>query len=207
MKKRNLLQIVLVIVALLLAYFLYESIMGPVRFNEEVSKREASIIEKLKDIRTIQQAYKSVNGKYAGGFDTLIDFLKNGKLPIIKKIGNVPDTLTEEQALKMKIVSRDTVYVNPYEEIFQGKKPADFVDKLQIIPYSENKEFTIKAAIITKSSINVPVFEVTASYDDYLKGLDKQLVRNLKTKAKDANKFEGLKVGSLDEPSTDGNWE
>lgn len=207
MKKRNLLQIVLVVIALLLAYLLYESIMKPVRFNEEVSKREAAIIEKLKDIRTMQQTYKSVNGKYAGGFDTLVDFFKNGKLPIIKKIGNVPDTLTEEQALKMKIVSRDTVYVNPYDEIFQGKKPADFLSKISIIPYSDNKEFILKAAIITKSSINVLVFEVSAPYDYYLIGLDKQLVRNLKTKAKDANKFEGLKVGSLDEPSTDGNWE
>ncbi len=207
MKKRNLLQIVLVVVALLLAYFLYESIMGPVRFNEEVSKRETAIIEKLKDIRTMQQAYKNVNGKYSGGFDTLIDFFKNGKLPIIKKIGNVPDTLTEEQALKMKIVSRDTVYVNPYDEIFQGKKNKDFLEKIKIIPYTNNKEFTIKAAIISKSSINVPVFEVTALYDYYLEGLDKQLVRNLKTKAMDANKFEGLKVGSLEEPSTDGNWE
>lgn len=44
MKKRNLLQIVLVVIALLLAYLLYESIMKPVRFNEEVSKREAAII-------------------------------------------------------------------------------------------------------------------------------------------------------------------
>ncbi len=206
MNKKIIIQIVLIVVAIVLTYLVYDSIMKPVRFNEEVSKRELIIIDKLKDIRTMQIAYKSVYNRYTGSFDTLVDFMKNGKLPIIKKIGNVPDSLTEEQALKMKIVSRDTVYVNAYEEIFGGKKDIDF-NTLKIIPSSENKEFGIKAAIITKSSVQVPVFEVTALFDDYLIGMDNQLLINKKTKAKDNNKFEGLKLGSLDEPSTDGNWE
>ncbi len=205
MNKKNIIQIVLIAIAVVLSYLVYDSIMKPVRFNEEVTKRETIIIEKLKDIRTMEIAYKNVYGRYTGDFDTLIDFLNNGKLPIIKKIGNVPDSLTEEQALKMKIVSRDTVYVNAYKELFPDKEID--LSKLKLIPHSENKEFSIKAAIITKSSIQVPVFEVTALYDDYLFDLDKQLVLNKKTKASDVNRFEGLKLGSLDEPSTDGNWE
>jgi hypothetical protein len=206
MNKKLIIQIVLIVVAIVLSYLVYDSIMKPVRFNEKVSKREEDIIEKLKDIRTMQIAYKSVNNRYTGSFDTLIDFLQNGKLPIVKKIGNVPDSLTEEQALKRKLVSRDTVYVNAYEELFKGKKEIDLAN-LKIIPHSENKEFSIKAAIITKSSIQVPVFEVTAKYDEYLIGLDQQLILNKKTKAIDLNRFDGLKLGSLDEPSTDGNWE
>ncbi len=206
MNKKLIIQIVLIVVAIVLSYMVYDSIMKPVRFNEQVNKREEAIIEKLKDIRTIQVAYKSIYNRYTGSFDTLIDFLKNGKLPIIKKIGNVPDSLTEEQALKMKLVSRDTVYVNAFEELFKGKKEIDLT-KLKIIPHSDNKEFSIKAAIITKSSIQVPVFEITAKYDDYLIGMDEQLILNKKTKATDLNRFDGLKLGSLDEPSTDGNWE
>lgn len=206
MNKKLIIQIVLIVVAIVLSYLVYDSIMKPVRFNEQVSKREEDIIEKLKDIRTMQVAYKSVNNRYTGSFDTLIDFLQNGKLPIVKKVGNVPDSLTEEQALKRKLVSRDTVYVNAYEELFKGKKEID-LSNLKIIPHSENKEFSIKAAIITKSSIQVPVFEVTAKYEEYLIGLDQQLILNKKTKAIDLNRFDGLKLGSLDEPSTDGNWE
>lgn len=206
MNKKLIIQIVLVVVAIVLSYLVYDSIMKPVRFNEQVSKREEGIIDKLKDIRTMQIAYKSVYNRYTGSFDTLIDFLQNGKLPIVKKIGNVPDSLTEEQALKRKLVSRDTVYVNAYEELFKGKKEIDLTT-IKLIPHSENKEFSIKADIITKGSIQVPVFEVTAKFDDYLIGLDKQLILNKKTKAIDLNKFDGLKLGSLEEPSTDGNWE
>jgi hypothetical protein len=117
----------------------------------------------------------------------------------------VPDSLTEEQALKMKIVSRDTVYVNAYEELFAGKKEIDLTT-LKFIPNTQ-KEFKIQATVISKSSMQVPVFEVTASYDDYLEGMDKQLLNNLKTKATNLNRFGGLKLGSMDEPSTDGNWE
>lgn len=207
MNKKIIIQIVLVVSAIVLTVLVYNSIMKPVKFNEEVSKRELIIIEKLKDIRTMEVAYKSVFNRYTGSFDTLIDFMKNGKLPIVKKIGNVPDSLTEEQALKMKLVSRDTVYVNAYEELFTKNKKEIDLATLKIIPFSENKEFEVKAAIITKSSIQVPVFQVTAMFDDYLIGMDDQMIINRKTKAKDMNKFEGLKLGSLDEPSTDGNWE
>lgn len=206
MNKKTIIQIVLVVVAIVLTYLVYDSIMRPVRFNEEVSKREAVIIEKLKDIRTMEIAYKSVYNKYTGSFDTLIDFMKNGKIPIIKKIGNVPDSLTEDQALKMKLVSRDTVYVNAYKELFKGEKEINF-NTLKLIPFSNKKEFKVSAAIITKSSVQVPVFEVTASFDDYLFEMDDQSLLNKKTKAKDLNKFDGLKLGSLEEPSTDGNWE
>ena len=205
MKNKNIIQIGLVALALILTYLVYDSIMKPVKFNEEVSKRELVIIDKLKDIRTMEIAYKGVFGKYTGSFDTLVDFIKNGKLPIIKKIGNVPDSLTEEQALKMKIVSRDTVYVNAYEELFAGKKEIDLTT-LKYIPNTQ-KEFKIQATVISKSSMQVPVFEVTATYDDYLEGMDKQLLINLKTKATNLNKFGGLKLGSMEEPSTDGNWE
>lgn len=206
MNKKTIYQIVLVLAAIVLAFLIYNSIMNPVRFNQEVDKREAVIIEKLKDIRTMQIAYKGVFGKYTGSFDTLVDFIQNGKMPIIKKIGNVPDSLTEEQALKLKIVSRDTVYVNAYEELFAGKKEID-LKTIKIIPFTDNKEFSIKAAIISKGSVEVPVFEVSTNYEDYLNGLDNRLILNKKTKAKESNKFDGLKLGSLDEPSTDGNWE
>ena len=32
----------------------------------------------------MQIAYRNVHGKYTASFDTLIDFIENGKIPIIK---------------------------------------------------------------------------------------------------------------------------
>ncbi len=179
--------------------------MKPIRFNEEVSKREAVIIKKLKDIRSLEVAYKTVFEHYADNFDTLIDFAKNGKIPLIKKKGTVPDSLTEEQAIQKKLVSSDTIYANVCESIFQNKKKIDLAN-LKYIPFTK-KEFTIRAAMITKNSIEVAVFEITAPYDAYLEGLDKQLILNLKAKAKEFNKYEGLRLGSMDEPTIIGNWE
>jgi hypothetical protein len=40
-----------------------------------------------------------------------------------------------------------------------------------------------------------------------MKGLDKQLVLNLTKSKEDLDRYPGLKVGSMSEPSTDGNWE
>ena len=38
----------------------------------------------MKDIRTIQSMYLSMNGRYCSTFDSLITFVKEGKMPIVK---------------------------------------------------------------------------------------------------------------------------
>jgi hypothetical protein len=48
---------------------------------------------------------------------------------------------------------------------------------------------------------------VRAHYREYLKGMDKQLIINLIKSKEDIERYPGLKVGSMEEPSTDGNWE
>ena len=58
---------------------------------------------------------------------------------------------------------------------------------------------------VSKTMVNV--FEVKAHYKYILTGLDKQLIINLRKKLKELEKYEGLKVGSMEEASTDGNWE
>ena len=57
-----------------LAYLLVDSISQPVKFNKEKAAREQVGIERLKDIRTLQDAYKSVHGKYTDSFDSLKTF-------------------------------------------------------------------------------------------------------------------------------------
>lgn len=120
MKKqtRIIIQVLLGIISVVLAFLLFESIMAPVRFNKEKKIREEVVVQRLKDIRTVQMAHKSSFGRYIANIDSLVLFLESGQLPMVKKIGNVPDSLTEIQALKLKIISRDTVYENAYEVLF-----------------------------------------------------------------------------------------
>jgi hypothetical protein len=74
---KNFLQIVLIIVALGLAYLIYKSIQDPIDFEKAREQRYAATIQRLKDIRKAQLAYKDVYGKFTGSWDTLIDFVKN----------------------------------------------------------------------------------------------------------------------------------
>ena len=193
-------KIVLLIIIIFLVYLVYESIMTPLRFSESVSKREKVVIENLKDIRNSQQFYKQLNGKYIGDFDTLIEFLKTSEIPIVKKIPDPSDTT-------FTLTINDTVgYVKVADSLFRYRTNFH-PDSLKFIPFSRGEVFALNAGEITRGGLHVNVFESKAHYKQFLKGLDPQLGINLIKEKKDIDRYPGLKVGSMQEPSTDGNWE
>ena len=104
---KNVLKVLLILAVVGLAYISYRSIMGPIEFAEVRSAREKEIVARLIDIRTAQIEYRnSHEGAYADDFDSLINFLKNAKMPIVLKQGELDDAqlergLTEDKALEM----------------------------------------------------------------------------------------------------------
>ncbi|MDA3779421.1 MAG: hypothetical protein PF487_04240 [Bacteroidales bacterium] len=208
---KKLVQIVLAIAIVVLAYFLWESIQNPIRFNKEKSKRYSATIKQLKNIRTAQLAYKDVNGNFIGSFDTLINFIENDSMSIIKAIGNIPDSLlesgwTEKLALKEGLIIRDTVKVCIKDSLFKD----NFTSKtLWKVPFTEKDSFQMGINIIeTASKVKVKVFEAKVSNNILLHGMDKQLIINLNDRMSSSNNFPGLKVGDLKEPNNNaGNWE
>lgn len=219
--KNKLIQTVLIIAAVILSVYIYRSIMRPEKYRVIAEDRKAIVVEQMKDIRTAQLAYKAVKGRYANDFGQLMVFLTGGKMPIVVKTGTVPDTLTELQALKKGIIKRDTIYVDAFKEVFKDKPNID-IKNLQYIPFSENQKFDMKSDTIEKGRIKVAVFRVVASKTAYLKGIDAELVKGSKGLSGFMNKilysdlekqFEknpkyfDLIMGSLEEPSVDGNWE
>jgi len=203
---KRVIQIILFAAVIALTYMLWESIAAPIRFIEEKDKRYDKVIVRLKEIRTIERAYKSVYGKYTGSWDSLLNFVKYDSLPIVKAVGSVPDSLTLEQAIKLKIVSRDTTKVSVKDTLFPNRPN---IDSIKIIPFTKDKVFELGAKIIsTGSGVKVPVFEAKASNYDVLNGLDKQEIINLNAAASRLSRYKGLKVGSLEEATNDaGNWE
>lgn len=202
---KRIIQVLLFLLAIVLAYFLVESIMTPIRFKKEQTKRYDVVIQRLKEIRKAENAYKEVYGSYTSSFDTLINFVKNDSLPLLFKKGEIPEEMlgkiTEKEAIKKGFIVRDTLYVSVKDSIF-GKKY--MVDSLQIIPYSGGKLFSLAAGeVVTGSKLKVKVFEAKAPSKYILRGLDMQEVINLN----DGLDYKGLKVGSLTEPNTAGNWE
>lgn len=198
--KKTLLQLALVVVILVLGYFLYASIMKPVRFQEEISRRNEQIVNRLKDIRTAQNLYKQFNNKYTADFDSLTDFLKNGKIPVVKMVPDPNDTTFTRTI-------NDTVgFINIADSLY-GNRPNFKMQDLKVIPFSDGRTFEMKTDKIDKGGVMVSVIEVLVPYEYYLFDLDRQDVANLAERQKQINKYPGLKMGSLTEASTDGNWE
>ncbi len=209
---KTVLQILLSIVAIVLAVLIYKSIQHPIEFDKAKKVRYDATIERLKDIRKAEIAYKSVYGKFTGSWDTLINFLENESVISVRKIGELTDSmleagLTEKKAIELGLIISDSIRVNAKEATF-GK---DFDAKsLKIIPIpGEPAEFTLGATvIITGSGIGVPVFEARAHNNVILRDLDRQLVINLNDQRRTNEKYPGLKVGSLTETINNaGNWE
>jgi len=196
----NIIKGLLAVVIIILVYLVYDSVMRPVRFNKEVTKRNTAVIQNLKDIRSVQLSYKNINNCYMGSFDTLIDFLKNGEIAVVKMVPDPEDTTFTKTI-------RDTLGFIPVVDSLFGKRHGFDPDHLKFVPFTKNEMFEMEADIIEKGGVDVNVIEVKVPYKKYLDGLNEQMVINLIASKEQLEKYPGLKLGSLEEPSTDGNWE
>ncbi len=205
-------QILLPIAILVLAYFCIDSINKPVKFQRDYDTRRDKVIERLKEIRSAQVAYRSVNGVYTASFDTLIAFVAADSLPMVRMEGALTDSMlfegmTEATALKMGIITRDTSRISVKDSLF-SRKPW-ILDSLRYVPFTDNKEFEMGVGVIkTASQVEVPVFEARVHNNIYLNGLDEQEIINISDRQRKLEKYPGLKVGSLSEANNNaGNWE
>lgn len=196
----NILKFVFSLIILILGFLVYRSIMIPLHFTQEVNKRSEEIEERLKKLRTAEFLFKQIHERYTANFDSLARFMETGKIPVVRMISDPRDT-----TYTLTII--DTIgYITVADSLF-GKDRKYGLTDLQFIPYSGKSKFIMEAGSIDKSGIKVPVFMISAYYDDFLKDLDKQSVLNLKTKSIENDMFPGLKVGSMNEATTKGNWE
>ena len=214
-----------------LAYLLYSNIMKPVNFNKEKANRQAVAVQRLKDIRTLQVAYKSVTGKFNSSIDSLKQFYENGKMEIVMQIGSMDDSLAvinteaikkanrklkpeqiteklaEAYANGQKVVFSKATEIPVRDTLFNGRE--DFcVDSLPYIPFSGGKKVEMEAIVKTVSGVQVPLFEARMPYKYLLQGMDHQLIVNLNAEREDQSKYPGLQVGSVTMPNNNaGNWE
>lgn len=193
-------QIVLLIGSIFMGYMIYDSIDSKIKLEEEIKRRKEVVIERLEHVKEAQINYKKVRGQYAKSFAQLKDFLQNDSLIIVKAIGEVPDSLLgqESKALEMGIITRDTTKIPVREELFKENFDK-IVSDINIIPFSEGTEFSIDAGEVEKGKVKVKVFEVSAPYKEIFKGL--------KTANEGIDMSAALTIGSMTEPTTNGNWD
>lgn len=229
-------KVLLALAIVLLAYISWRSIQGPIDFNAEVNKRDKAVIQRLVDIRTAQVAMRAQTGFYTSSFDTLISFVKDGKIATLIKSGDLTeaqleDGMTEEKAMKIihsgneKAIKdaglwdesknapqlvRDSIY-SPAVTVLYPNRTSFSVDSLRYIPFAQGAEFEMGTdSLITASGYPIQVFEAKAPYSVYLGDLDKKLLDQKIQEVLDrpGKKYPGMQVGSLEVANNNaGNWE
>lgn len=211
---KKVIQGLLIIGSILLAYYVYSTILNPIDFSKEQKIRYDATIASLKNIRKAQIAFRDVNGRFTSSWDSLGNFVKNGTLPLVKKIGALSDEqleagMTEKEAMAKGLIIRDTVRIAVRDSLFEK----DFnADRMRYIPYTKDEVYFLGTnKIMTASGVAVAVFEARAHNNQILSELQdryKQEIINLNEKRRMDGKYPGLKVGSLTETNNSaGNWE
>ena len=222
---------ILGVCALLLLFICWRSIQDDQEFNAEVAAREAVVKARLLQIRTAEEAYKAQHeGIYCDNWNVLIDFVKNGRLPIIKKQGVLSDEqlekgLTEDSAAMIvnsgdtKLIEanglqdfrRDTIWVSLMDSLY--REEGFEADSLRFIPFSLGDTFEIIACPnTTRSGSIIQVMECNAPDSSFLKGMGKMGNRLIQNRAEEADAkgaYPGLKIGDAGNNwnNNAGNWE
>jgi hypothetical protein len=190
-KAQLIVTIVSAVIAILLGYNDYRTVKDDIDFVEEKKMVYSEVIQRLKDIREAQVVHKKYNGDFAPNFDSLETYIKVGTLPLVKAFGEVPDSLDEATALEMGIITRDTILVPVLDNVFlseDAQKDRKFrfdLDSLRYAPFS-GAEFIMRTSNIDKGGVKTPVI----------------LIED----AKPFDPTQPLKVGSLQDANTSGNW-
>ena len=232
---KTILCIVLALCAIFLVYEIYDGIMEPVRFNKEVEARKKVAVQRLKDIRDLQVAYKSVNEKFTASFDTLKQFYNEGQMIVLMQVGSKDDSLAVAHTNEVKKTHRGITDEGLYKLYREGDKKLVFSIQNKIavkdtllrsrpdfdtnaigdIPFATEGESVAAvtkvemSAIVKKvSGVDVPLFEAKMPWKSVLNGLNHQLVVNMVAECEDQGRYEGLQVGSVTAPNNNaGNWE
>ncbi len=201
------LQAVLWILSIFFAYKIYDSINGPIKFNQIKNERYADVIDRLKEIRTAQIAHKDVKGFYANNFDSLIKFIDNGIFTLIEKRDSSYLEYDRTYRIDMlrEIIVIDTLgFVPVKDSLFKTVNYNDF-EKVPVD--GVDAKFNLKAQIIDKNGYKVPVFEVKVAKDIILYDQNNDLVKQEnETVSVDGVNGPEIILGSLSNVSTNGNW-
>ncbi|MDE6827870.1 MAG: type IV pilin-like G/H family protein [Alistipes sp.] len=210
---KRIFQIILALVIVALVYVIYDQISTPIRFENELKARKAQVIERIKDIRTAQRAYKSKYQRFTGDFDTLAAFILADTLEMERKIVDEDDSVGMAQLKKAGKKNVEKFKVAVIDTIFSPKvlTKAD-VEQLRFIPGTDNKaQYIMEAGLIaTESKVVIPVVECRAPYKMFLDTVEfrQEFINLVDDQVNNFNRYPGVKFGSMEAGNNEaGNWE
>ena len=193
-----------------LGYQTYLSIYEPIQFNKLKKKRYKTVITSLIDIRDAQLAHRQVTGKFSDNFESLVKFVDTAEYTITQRRDS---TIIDEALTKLygvdttkEIVVIDTLgFVPVKDSLF---KNSDRYKNMMNVPVGEEgARFKLEAGYIRQNDIQIPVFESSVTKNIILYDQNKDLLmQENQVISVDGVNGNMLRVGSMDEVNTTGNW-
>ncbi len=211
-KAKPILMLALWALIALVGYNTFMSVYGEIQFNKLKDKRYAVVIESLKDIRDAQLAHRTVTGKFANDFDGLIKFIDTAKYTITQRRDS---TVLDEEATRRfggvetmkEITIIDTLgFVSVKDSLFGAD--TRYKSMMNVPVGQEGSKFEMKAGLLGEDDEDkIPVFEASVLKSIILHDQEKDFViKENQVISVDAVNGDRLKVGSMEEVNTNGNW-
>lgn len=180
--------------ALVLAFYLVNSIKFSIDEEARITTAESKVINKLKLIREAQIAFQSVNGEYANDWDSLLNFIEKGEIFLIQRR---EETVLLDYGAEETTLYLDTLgSISVLDSIFSPYPNFD-AQSLVYVPGYDNVKFEFWASKIEKGGVEVDVVEVRNP-----KPFDPD-----RKEENEANINKPLRFGSRTSITTAGNWE
>lgn len=206
-KAKPFITIALWLLIIFLGYKTFMSVYGEIQFNQLKEKRYTQVIKRLIDVRNAQVAHKVVTGKFADNFDDLVKFVDTAKYTITQRRDS---TILDVEKTRLfggvetfkTLVLIDTLdFVPVKDSLF---KTDDRYKNMMNVPVGkEGAKFELKAGMLD----SIPVFEASVRKEVILFDQEKYLIKKEEQVVSvDGVNGPTLKVGSMDEVNTTGNW-
>ena len=210
---KKLFQIILAVAIVGLVYVIYVQISTPIRFDKETKAKKAQVIDRIKDIRTAQRAFKSKYQHFTASFDSLSAFVLTDTLELERKIVDEDDSAAMAMLKKSGKKNIEKFKIAVIDTIFAPKKVTrQDVENFRFIPGTGNKaQFIMEAGIITtESKVVIPVVECRAPYKAFIDTVAyrQEVINLIDEEQNNFNRYPGVKFGSMDSGNNEaGNWE
>ncbi len=189
------LNVILILIIIGLISILVNEIKEPIEFEDAKEIRKEKVITRLEQVREAQEIYREVTGEFAKNFDDLDSVMRDGKMPIVRIVGDPDDPNNAD-----KVITYDTIFVPAMDSI---KSKGIDLDSLRYVPYGNGQEFNMDADTITYQLTKTHVVEAGTQFKYFMgKYADARYMKY--DNQYDPNAW--LKFGSMNSPSLSGNW-
>ena len=200
------------VLILLFASLLFKSIYDEIKFDEVKNARYQVVIKKLKDIRDTQLAHRTVKGVFQNNWDSLVKFVEIDSFTITQRRDS--SVLDKEMTKRYGGVKtfKDIVIVDTLGFVSVKDSLFGFDDRylnMMYVPFSKDDQtrFELQAGFLNQNGIDIPVFEAFVKKRVILYDQSLNLVlKENQVQSVDGVNGPSLKIGSMNEVNTNGNW-